>query len=327
MRSIDIDGIHIRLNGQPIYLMGAMDPQDIPDKNIYLPEYHAPTEEEIRNEVLLAKRMGFNCIRKCHQIDDHRYLRWADRLGLLVYGQPPCYRRITDASVRRWRRLVEGWVRRDRSHPSMLMWTLFNAAQGLQPMPTAYDKRAEHESVATTPEERAEMVRVAHDLVKRLDPDQAGDGHRGRRVLPERGALPDALRLLRPAVLPALARALPRPARRPGEPHPGRRPASTAGPRSQAAPRRRAGRLHLLPGPGQVPAAVGWTHAVADPALGRPGLGRAGRADGRRLRRAVPRRGGSTRCTAASPDSPNGTTGRRSRTSRTRSSRSERDRT
>ena len=170
MRSIDIDGIHIRLNGQPIYLMGAMDPQDIPDKNIYLPEYHAPTEEEIRNEVLLAKRMGFNCIRKCHQIDDHRYLRWADRLGLLVYGQPPCYRRITDASVRRWRRLVEGWVRRDRSHPSMLMWTLFNAAQGLQPMPTAYDKRAEHESVATTPEERAEMVRVAHDLVKRLDP-------------------------------------------------------------------------------------------------------------------------------------------------------------
>lgn len=63
MRTIDIRGIHIRLNGQPIYLMGAMDPQDIPDKNIYLPEYHAPTEVEIRNEVLLAKQMGFNCIR------------------------------------------------------------------------------------------------------------------------------------------------------------------------------------------------------------------------------------------------------------------------
>ncbi len=170
MRSVDIDGIHLRLNGQPIYLMGAMDPQDIPDKNIYLPEYHAPTEAEIRNEVVLAKRMGFNCIRKHHQIDDHRYLRWADRLGLLVYGQPPCYRRITDASVRRWRRMVEGWVRRDRTHPSMLMWTLFNAAQGLQPMPTAYDKRAEHESAATTPEQRAEIVRAAHDLVKRLDP-------------------------------------------------------------------------------------------------------------------------------------------------------------
>lgn len=170
MRTIDIDGIHLRLNGQPVYLMGAMDPQDIPDKNIYLPEYHAPTEDEIRNEVLLAKRMGLNCIRKHHQIDDHRYLRWADRLGLLVYGQPPCYRRITDASVRRWRRLVEGWVRRDRGHPSMLMWTLFNAAQGLEPMPAAYDKRAEHESAATTPEQRAEIVRAAHDLVKRLDP-------------------------------------------------------------------------------------------------------------------------------------------------------------
>ena len=170
MRKIDIDGIHLRLNNQPIYLMGAMDPQDIPDKNIYLKPYHAPTDDEIRNEVVLAKKMGFNCIRKHHQIDDHRYLKWADRLGLLVYGQPPCYRRITDAAIGRFRHLIEGWVRRDRNHPSWIMWTLFNAAQGLQPMPTAYDKRAENESESKTPEEQAEMVKVAHDLVKRLDP-------------------------------------------------------------------------------------------------------------------------------------------------------------
>ena len=170
MRKIDIDGIHIRLNNKPIYLFGAMDAQDIPDKNIYLPAYHAPTDEEIKNEVVLAKKMGFNCIRKHFQIEDARYLKWADRLGILVYGQPPCYRRITDAAIHRWRCLLEGWVRRDRNHPSMMMWTLFNAAQGLQPMPTAYDKRAENESESRTPEEVAEMVKVAHDLVKRLDP-------------------------------------------------------------------------------------------------------------------------------------------------------------
>ena len=36
MRKIDIDGIHLCLNNEPIYLMGAMDPQDIPDGE-YLP--------------------------------------------------------------------------------------------------------------------------------------------------------------------------------------------------------------------------------------------------------------------------------------------------
>ena len=38
MRKIDIDGIYIRINNKPIYLFGAMDPQDIPNKNIYLSE-------------------------------------------------------------------------------------------------------------------------------------------------------------------------------------------------------------------------------------------------------------------------------------------------
>ena len=88
----------------------------------------------------MAKKMGLNCIRTHFQIKDHRYLKWANRVVLLVYGQPPCYHQITDAVIHRWRRLFEGRVRRDRNNLSMIRWTLFNAVQGLQPMPMAYNK-------------------------------------------------------------------------------------------------------------------------------------------------------------------------------------------
>ena len=170
MRKIDIDGKYLRLNNRPIYLMGAMDPMDTPDKNVYLATYHARTDQEIKHEVILAKKLGLNCIRKHFYIDDHRYMYWADRLGLLVYGQPPCYRRITPSSIRRWRQQLEGWVRRDRTHPSLLMWTLFNASHGLVPLPTTYEPGEVYQGETPSPEEQVAMVKVAHDLVKRLDP-------------------------------------------------------------------------------------------------------------------------------------------------------------
>ena len=321
MRTIDIDGIHIRLNGQPIYLMGAMDPQDIPDKNIYLPDYHAPTDDEIRNEVLLAKRMGFNCIRKHHQIDDHRYLRWADRLGLLVYGQPPCYRRITDASVRRWAPPGRGGgCAGTAAIPPCSCGRCSTPHRALRPCPRPTTSAPSTKSAATTPEERAEIVRVAHDLVKRLDPTRPVMDTAGGEFYRSEVALVDALRLLRAAVLPARARALPRPARRPG---------------SAVSPAHRARSRTWIP-------SRSWSASWAATSTSRTWTGSGGSGAGARRGRSCARpawagapwasgwptatRSGSapgvwTKCTAASPAWPNGTTGRRSRTSRTRSSR------
>ncbi|MCH2125831.1 MAG: hypothetical protein MK165_13620 [Pirellulaceae bacterium] len=169
MRKIDIDGIHIRLNNQPLLLMGAIDAGDVPDKNVYLSEYHAPTDEEIKHEVLAAKQMGFNIIRKHLFIDDHRYYDWADRLGLLVYGEPPYYWTITSVAKARWTRQVDGWVRRDRSHPSVVFWALFNAASGLEPMPLPFGG-PEYLGETPTHEQQAAMVQAARDMVKGLDP-------------------------------------------------------------------------------------------------------------------------------------------------------------
>jgi hypothetical protein len=170
MRKIDTHDVHIRLNNRPIFLRGAIDAGDVPDKNVNLPNYHAPTDEEIKRQVQTAKRLGFNVIRKHLIIDDHRYFDWADRLGLLVYGEPPYYWSITEKSRARWREQVAGWVRRDRSHPSVAFWALFNAASGLEPMPLVGGIGPKYVGDRPTHEEQARIVREARAMVKGLDP-------------------------------------------------------------------------------------------------------------------------------------------------------------
>ena len=46
-------------------------------------------------DVVLAKKLGFNGVRKHQKIEDPRYLYWADRLGLLVWEEMPSAYRYT----------------------------------------------------------------------------------------------------------------------------------------------------------------------------------------------------------------------------------------
>ena len=169
MRKIDIHGTQVRLNNRPIFLRGVNDWQDTPDKNQYLPQYRPPSDADFRREVKLIKKMGFNVVRKACQIEDHRFLDWADRLGLLVYGEPPYTWRITENSIRRWRQQLVGWVRRDRNHPSVIFWGLYNANAGLSPMPYPYGGGEVNKGLSPTRDEQQQMVTTARSLVRKLD--------------------------------------------------------------------------------------------------------------------------------------------------------------
>jgi hypothetical protein len=91
----------------------------------------APSEEALRRDVELAKAMGFNGVRKHQKIEDPRYLYWADRLGLLVWGEmPSCYRFTHDSVervVREWTEVLD----RDYSHPCIVVWVPFNESWGV----------------------------------------------------------------------------------------------------------------------------------------------------------------------------------------------------
>ena len=117
---------YILLNGEPVYLRGALDQAFHPDT------LHAyPSDEVIRGDIELAKALGLNMLR-CHiKINDPRYYYWADRLGLLImYDFPspdidsPTMRRIFEETLPR---ILE----RDFNSPSIFAWVLFNETWGL----------------------------------------------------------------------------------------------------------------------------------------------------------------------------------------------------
>ena len=117
----------ILLNGEPVYLRGALDQAFHPDG-----VYSYPSDEAIRGDIRLAKDLGLNMLR-CHiKINDPRYYYWADRLGLLImYDLPSPW-----VDSPRMRRTLESMLRaaiaRDFNHPSIFAWVLFNETWGLE---------------------------------------------------------------------------------------------------------------------------------------------------------------------------------------------------
>ncbi len=79
----------------------------------------APSVEALREEVLLAKSMGFNGVRIHQKIEDPRFLYWCDRLGMMVWAKQPTPMFDDQAAERLTREWLEA-VRRDYNHPSLI---------------------------------------------------------------------------------------------------------------------------------------------------------------------------------------------------------------
>ncbi|HYO14206.1 MAG TPA: glycoside hydrolase family 2 TIM barrel-domain containing protein [Thermoanaerobaculia bacterium] len=160
LRSIAVQGNRIVLNGRPYYLRMVLDQGYWPESGLT-----APDDAALRQDVELAKAMGFNGVRKHQKIEDPRYLYWADRLGLLIWGEMPSAYRFTKRSIQR---LTQEWmevVRRDYSHPSIIAWVPFNESWGVPNLP---DNQAERN-----------WVRALYHLTKTLDPTRPVIGNDG----------------------------------------------------------------------------------------------------------------------------------------------------
>ena len=141
---------YILLNGEPVYLRGALDQAFHPDG---LHSY--PTDEIIRGDIQLAKDLGLNMLR-CHiKINDPRYYYWADKLGLLIFYDMPSPDMDTSAMRRTYESALRGAIARDFNSPSIIAWIIFNETWGLTRHKTADGQRW-----------LAEMV----NLTRQLDP-------------------------------------------------------------------------------------------------------------------------------------------------------------
>jgi len=130
LRSAAVQGDRFVLNNRPYLLRLVLDQGYWSESGLT-----APDDAALRRDVLLARRMGFNGVRKHQKIEDPRYLYWADRLGLAVWEEMPSAYRFTPASVERLTREWHDVIRRDYSHPCIIAWVPINESWGVPNLP------------------------------------------------------------------------------------------------------------------------------------------------------------------------------------------------
>ncbi len=127
MRSIEYSNGRISLNGSVFYQRLVLDQGYWPE-SILTP----PSDEAIKRDILLTKEMGFNGARKHQKIEDPRYYYWADRLGLIVWGELPSAYEFNDRAIEASARELARFVERDYNHPCIVTWVPVNESWGVR---------------------------------------------------------------------------------------------------------------------------------------------------------------------------------------------------
>jgi beta-galactosidase len=109
------------LNDQPLKIQGVCCHQDQAGVGVAMPD--ALWEFRIRK----LKEMGANAYRSAHNPPSKEFLDDCDRMGMLVLDEN---RHFNDAPE--YLGQLQWLVRRDRNHPSIILWSIFNEENALQ---------------------------------------------------------------------------------------------------------------------------------------------------------------------------------------------------
>lgn len=130
------------LNGRKLKIFGACQHHDLGALGA------AVNKVALKRQMLLLKEMGVNAIRTAHNMPCKHLMNLADELGILICSEAfdiwrksknkYDYARFFDDS---YELDVESWVKRDRNHPSLIMWSIGNEI---------YDTHADEDGKNTT---------------------------------------------------------------------------------------------------------------------------------------------------------------------------------
>ena len=142
-RTVKIEGKLLYVNGKPILIKGVNRHEMTPYGAYVI------SKEDMLRDISIMKELNINTVRTCHYPDDPYWYELCDKYGLYVideadneahglgYGEGaiannPLYNKeITNR--------VERMMRRDRNHPSIIVWSLGNEAGNGQNFFDAYD--------------------------------------------------------------------------------------------------------------------------------------------------------------------------------------------
>ncbi len=130
IRSLEADAKRgFRLNGEPLLLKGGCIHHDNG------PLGAAAIERAEERKIELLKANGYNAIRSAHNPPSTALLDACDRLGMLVINEAfDQWREVKENNHQGYQRFFDEWwrtdvaamVRRDRNHPSVIMWSIGN---------------------------------------------------------------------------------------------------------------------------------------------------------------------------------------------------------
>lgn len=132
----DADGTpRLCLNNKPLFQFGPLDQGFWPDGI-----YTAPTDEALRYDIEMTKKLGFNMARKHVKVEPERWYYWADKLGLLVWQDMPSgnvgntrtdkIRTNNEDAAKQFEAELKALVKGRGNHPSIVMWVPFNEGWG-----------------------------------------------------------------------------------------------------------------------------------------------------------------------------------------------------
>lgn len=133
--------LRVMFNNQPLFQYGPLDQGFWPDGL-----YTAPTDEALKYDIEITKKLGFNMARKHVKVEPDRWYYWCDKLGLIVWQDMPSgdkhaawnplgkhdnteMTRSKESSEnfnREWRAIIDSL----RNHPCIVMWVPFNEGWG-----------------------------------------------------------------------------------------------------------------------------------------------------------------------------------------------------
>ncbi len=109
------------LNGSRVELRGCNRHESMPGFGRALPRWMHEADAR------LLKAMGLNFVRLSHYPQHPAFLDACDRLGILVYAELASWKSVRGGGwLRRAAQQMEGMVRRDRNHPSVILWGMGN---------------------------------------------------------------------------------------------------------------------------------------------------------------------------------------------------------
>jgi hypothetical protein len=125
----------LMLNNKFVFQNGMLDQGFWPDGL-----YTAPTDEALRYDIEMTKKLGFNLARKHVKVEPERWYYWCDKLGLLVWQDMPSgdasvgpnrgeITRTAD-SAKIYEKELKSLIDGRRNHPSIVMWVVFNEGWG-----------------------------------------------------------------------------------------------------------------------------------------------------------------------------------------------------